>query len=404
MASDLNKPLGIRLSKKSAWNRLPFGLVGATILAATTMFGACWVLFVHDPLGGEPVAVVRIDRTKTGLSSRDVGVAEIRKPAQSEQPPARLEQKPARSDPSKPVEEAQTAEPSTDVLPPPAQRVSPRRPAAAVADGQPLSATPVSRVSEKGRYGMLPKVAADGTRPFDLYARPVSTQAASQARIAVIVTGLGLSQTGTQDAIRQLPPAITLAFAPYGSSLERWTQKARQDGHELLLQIPMEPFDYPDNDPGPHTLLTSLTPAQNLDRMQWLMSRLTNYVGIVNYTGARFTSTSEILTPVMKELSDRGLMYVDDGSSSRSVSEGVADTNRVLYARADMAVDLTADDGGLDARLTQLETLAHSKGLAIATAASLPAAVQKIGEWAKTLESRGITLVPISAAIKNGQM
>jgi uncharacterized protein len=166
----------------------------------------------------------------------------------------------------------------------------------------------------------------------------------------------------------------------------------------------MEPFDYPDNDPGPHTLLTSLTPEQNLDRMQWLMSRLTNYVGIVNYTGARFTSTSAILTPVMKELNDRGLMYVDDGSSSRSVSEGVAETTRVLYARADMAIDMTADDGGLDARLTQLENLAHSKGLAIATAASLPTAVQKISEWAKTLESRGITLVPISAAIKNGQM
>ena len=52
----------------------------------------------------------------------------------------------------------------------------------------------------------------------------------------------------------------------------------------------MEPFDYPDNDPGPQTLLTSLTPDQNIDRLHWLMSRFQGYVGIVSYMGARFTA------------------------------------------------------------------------------------------------------------------
>ena len=31
--------------------------------------------------------------------------------------------------------------------------------------------------------------------------------------------------------------------------------RAREAGHEVLLEVPMEPFDYPDNDPGPQTLL-----------------------------------------------------------------------------------------------------------------------------------------------------
>ena len=55
---------------------------------------------------------------------------------------------------------------------------------------------------------------------------------------------------------------MTFAFTPYGAEVDSLATKARADGHELLLQAPMEPFDYPDNDPGPQTLLTSLTPSR----------------------------------------------------------------------------------------------------------------------------------------------
>ena len=89
----------------------------------------------------------------------------------------------------------------------------------------------------------------------------------------------------------KLPGAVTFAFQPYGPDVEALATKARADGHELLLQTPMEPFDYPDNDPGPQTLLTTLPAEQNLDRLTWLMSRFQGYVGIANQMGARFTSS-----------------------------------------------------------------------------------------------------------------
>ena len=59
----------------------------------------------------------------------------------------------------------------------------------------------------------------------------------------------------------------------------------------------MEPFDYPDNDPGPQTLLTSLTPQQNVDRLYWLMSRFQGYVGLINMMGARFTASEQSFAP-----------------------------------------------------------------------------------------------------------
>ena len=80
-----------------------------------------------------------------------------------------------------------------------------------------------------------------------------------------------------------------------------WSRARAAEGHEILLQVPMEPFGYPENDSGPQTLLTSLTPEQNLERLHWLMSRFQGYVGIVGAMGARFTASEQSFAPIMRE-------------------------------------------------------------------------------------------------------
>jgi polysaccharide deacetylase 2 family uncharacterized protein YibQ len=139
----------------------------------------------------------------------------------------------------------------------------------------------------------VPKIAADGTRPADVFARPVKALAGRPGapRVALIVAGLGVSTSATSTAIAQLPGPVTFAFMPYGAEVERLAALARSEGHEILLQVPMEPFNYPDNDPGPQTLLTSLTPEQNLERLYWLMSRMQGYVGLAEAMSAVPSST-----------------------------------------------------------------------------------------------------------------
>jgi Uncharacterized protein conserved in bacteria len=270
------------------------------------------------------------------------------------------------------------------------------RPASAAA--MPVQALP--ELSEETAAGILPKIAADGTRPLDAYARPVPAIVGAAPKIAIVVGGLGLSQSGTQEALRVLPPEITLAFAPYGNGLDLWQRRARQDGHELLLQIPMEPYDFPDNDPGPHTLLTSNGREKNLERLNWLMARLTTYVGVMNYMGARYTTDVEALRVFLDELTRRGLLYFDDASSSRSRTGTVAGTTGTPFARADLIVDADPDDASIGTRLAQLEQIARTRGIAVGYASALPVSLKRIGEWSKNLENRGITLVPISAALK----
>jgi hypothetical protein len=216
-------------------------------------------------------------------------------------------------------------------------------------------------------------------------------------RIAIVVTGLGISALGTSDALAKLPGPVTLGFAPYGADLERLAARARDAGHELLVQVPMEPFDYPDNDPGPQTLLTSLSPNQNIDRLHWLMSRLQGYVGIANYMGGRFTASDAALAPVLHEAAKRGLIYVEDGSSARSLAGQIASANNLAYVKADLTIDAVPNSAEIDRALARLEKTARERGFAVGTANALPASIDRIAAWAKAAEIRGIALVPISA-------
>jgi polysaccharide deacetylase 2 family uncharacterized protein YibQ len=253
------------------------------------------------------------------------------------------------------------------------------------------------RLLETTRHGPVPRVSLDGTRPSVAYAQAASPASPSAPKVALIVGGLGTSESTTAEAIKTLPGAVTLAFVPYSPGLENTVARARGAGHEVLLQIPMEPFDYPDNDPGPQTLLTSLAPDQNIDRMHWLMSRFQGYVGVTNLMGARFTASETALAPVLREVATRGLVYLDDGSSPRSLASQIAGANNMPFAKANVVIDATPSQAEVERALARLEAIAREQGVAVAVATALPLSIRRIAQWAKSAKGRGFALVPITA-------
>ena len=190
---------------------------------------------------------------------------------------------------------------------------------------------------------------------------------------------------------------MTFAFAPYGRDLAAGVAQARAAGHEVILQAPMEPVDYPQTDPGPHTLLTRASAAQNTDNLHWLMSRFSGYVGIANFLGGKFTADPASLTPVLQEIGERGLLYLDDGTSPQSLTMTLAAQDNLPAAKADLVLDATPDE--IDAALVKLEAIARDKGLAIGMASALPESLEKIGGFVRAARSRGLAIVPLSAAV-----
>jgi polysaccharide deacetylase 2 family uncharacterized protein YibQ len=387
-ADDLSAPLGTGKPKRRRFALpalVPRAIAGA--LAACLAIFTLWALLVDDPFGGEPVAMAPVElRVPTGKAG--------------EAAPASAQ---ARPDAKVPAQAA--AAPPDKGAPPGSKTVtiidglSGKREDVVVAEAPRSAAGRASideRLIESSPHGAIPTVGPDGARAADVYARPVKS-ASDGPRVAIMVGGLGVSASATGEAIAKLPAAVTLAFTPYGHDLERLVARARGEGREIVLQVPMEPFDYPDNDAGPQTLLTSLSPEQNLDRLHWVMSRFQGYVGIANYMGARFTAAEQALGPVMRDAGKRGLIYVDDGTSARSLTSQIAGAGNMPFAKANVVLDAVPTPIEIDNALARLEAIARERGVAVGVASALPASIDRIAQWAKAAGGRGIVLVPVSA-------
>lgn len=385
---DLNRPLGLEKSPqpRRKGRVVPFILFGCG--------GALLTSFVYlqlrgDPFGGEPHAIATLEKI----------------PAPSKLPAPERQDKTATADPS-PRPSGNSVATAVEVETQSGVKIirsgGGSAPGAMIIDvqralGIKLAPAPDRRLVEKSRYGLLPRIGADGARPSDVYARPLTTKT-NGPRIVLVVGGMGLSQSSTATAIATLPPSVTLAFAPYGNDLEAAAAQARDAGHEIILQLPMEPIDFPRSNPGPHTLTTTASTAENLEDLHWLLSRFTGYAGVSNFLGGKFVADDEAMAPILHDIEARGLFYFDDGTAPRSTAVMRAAETNLTAMKADIVLDAVARPEAIDAALAKLESLARDKGLAIGSASGLPVSLERLARFARQAEARGLVLIPLSAA------
>jgi polysaccharide deacetylase 2 family uncharacterized protein YibQ len=258
-------------------------------------------------------------------------------------------------------------------------------------DHPPLPPAPLAGLTAPGPGGsFLPIIASDGRNPAQAYARPFVSN--GKPRVALVIGGLGLNAKSTRQAIEQLPPEVTLSFVPYADGLQAWIDLARANGHEVLLEAPMEPVDYPNNDPGPYTLLTTSKPAETVQHLDWLLSRATGYFGVTNYLGSRFVTSDTAMATFSGDLHQRGLAFVDDGSAAKR-------GGGIPRASADLVVDDQLAGDAIDKQLATLEADALQRGQSLGSGFAYPITLDEVGRWAAGLGARGYQLAPASAVM-----
>lgn len=380
---ELRQPLRKRSAIERLWARRPSLLAAATVAVVLGFMGTgVWLVRKPYPLAGEPVVTVAIPPLE------DVKTASTTAP----------EDQPADTEAIAANDTGSEAPPVEEIVADP----EPQEANIIVAPRQSLKPAPIAAVAEASPLGDLPRIGPGGKKPSELYARftPMGVLASDRPKIAIVLGGMGLNTKLTQKAIRELPGDVTFAFAPYGDDLQSQVNRARAQGHEILLQIPLEPVGYPANNPGPKTLLADNEAAANAEALLWHMSRFAGYTGIVNYMGGRFLASPAGLQPVLAEMKKRGLLFLEDGSLPLSSTEAVAKIVGLPARRARTVIDASPDRAAIDAALKQLEAEAAANGFAIGTGAGLEVTIEAVADWAKELDSKGIILVPVSAAYK----
>lgn len=258
---------------------------------------------------------------------------------------------------------------------------------AAHSDSRPLPPAPLQGFHSQGPNGPLPIIAADGRTPAEAYARPFTPN--GRPKVALVIGGLGLNAGVTRQAIETLPPEITLSFVPYSEGLQGWIDLARAAGHEVLLETPMEPTDYPDNDPGPYTLMADAPGQETVKKLEWVLSRATGYFGVTNYLGSRFMTSAAGMDAFQTALRGRGLAFIDDGQAARRGGPGRASALRII--------DDQLSSEAIDQQLLAVEAGALQHGQALGSGFAYPVTLSQVAKWAESVESRGYQLAPASA-------
>jgi len=242
----------------------------------------------------------------------------------------------------------------------------------------------------------LPRVAPGMKPPMQAYAGGYDATD-QRPRIAFVLSGIGLSDPDSEDAVRQLPAGVTLAVSPYAARPEALLEKARPLGHEFLVSLPMEAKGFPLNDEGPHSLLTGVNAAENRQSLYWSLSRFAGYAGATNaldgMRGERFAASGEQMLQVMDDLSGRGLFFVE-------ARPGEPPPGHIAGRSVDLVVDEPPVRSEIAAHLAQLEQIAREKGAALGLAGMpRPVTVDQLADWTSQLGAHGFALVPVSALL-----
>lgn len=400
---ELRQPLKRLSLAQRLWRRRPPAIVvAALVLFAGFAAGGLWLSRIPAPLAGEPVVVAAIPEKAEIITSSTTPADDVADTAGN--PEDVIDQSAIEIVGGEEQTTADFSEAPAGVDLAPEDALAPEKHAVmiVVPPHRPLARAPIEAVTEKSDQGPLPRVAQNGKKPFEAYSQPtpLSVLHSDLPKITLVLGGMGLNEKLTRKAVDELPGDVTLAFAPYGDNLQAQVNQARAEGHEILLQVPMEPVGYPGTNPGPKTLLTDAKPQENLTTLKWLMSRFAGYSGVTNYMGARLLVDEAALRPVMKEVQSRGLVYLEDGNVSLTVAPKLAQELRLPLQRATLVIDAEPTAPAIAAALAQLETEAQRNGSAIATGSGLAVTIETVAEWAKTLQEKGILLVPVSAAYK----
>ncbi|MDE2383099.1 MAG: divergent polysaccharide deacetylase family protein [Alphaproteobacteria bacterium] len=385
----MRQPLQKRSLFTRLWQQRPSALVTAfACLFVAYGAGGAWLVRQPMKFAGEPQVAQALPPVEKIETAKPVVLSE------GEAPPA-----PAAHD----TADIETA--ATDAAPevPSKKVVKIDKYVTVITNSRPsLIKAPIAAITENSSAGPLPRIADNGKKPWELYGKPVSMSAihSDAPKIVIILGGMGLNEKSTRRAITDLPADVTFAFAPYGNNLQAQVDKARDDGHEVLLQLPLEPVGYPATNPGPKTLLADADINTNQEALAWHMSRFAGYAGIVNYMGGRFLASPTAVKTLLLEVKKRGLAYLEDGSVALSATDQVAGSINLPVRHGAVVIDQNPDAASITAALQGLEDQARKGEIAIGSGSGLDVTIDTVRDWVNEAQSRGVVIVPATAAFK----
>lgn len=222
----------------------------------------------------------------------------------------------------------------------------------------------------------------------------------SVPKIAIIIDDIGYDRRITM-ALFDLHPDITfsvLPFSPFGRQL---AERLHKKGAQLMLHLPMEPVQYPDVDPGPGALLSTMPPDVLLAQLDKSISEIPNIIGVNNHMGSRLTANSNQMNQIFTILKKKGLFFIDSRTAPKSQGKASARLLRLKFATRDVFLDNFQESAYITGQFEELVDLAKQRGFAIgighpypATLETLAVLLPKYKDKVKIVRANELTYIP----------
>lgn len=256
-----------------------------------------------------------------------------------------------------------------------------------------LREAPIDGFYEDSEFGKLPIAKSRFQTPFEVYKRPYVLNL-NKPFIALGIEDFGLSDAFSQAALDALPSNVSMLLSPYSSAPDGWVQKARKDGHEVWLQLPVERLSFPLDDPGAKGLLTRVSLQYNQERLKWLLGRASGYTGVAAYTDSALNNAGPMFTDIARDIFSRGLGFFELNPSNNSFFKPIALEQDIPHIQSFGSIEIVDPQGeAMKAVLQGVSTY----GGAIATIQPTPRNLESLASWIEEQEEKGIAIIPLSA-------
>ena len=186
-------------------------------------------------------------------------------------------------------------------------------------------------------------------------------------KVAIIIDDIGYERRVAEKFL-SLDAVLTFSVFPHAPFQQRIVRKAHAKGLEIMLHLPMEPDGYPEVDPGPDALLTSMSPDELIDQLNKNLDAVPLIKGVNNHMGSKMTTESTRMYQIFSVLKKRGLFFVDSRTTPESICKPSARLLQIPFAERDVFLDHVQESDFIRRQIKELIRIAEIHGTAIGIA------------------------------------
>ncbi len=213
-------------------------------------------------------------------------------------------------------------------------------------------------------------------------------------QLAIVIDDLGRSlESASEFAALDIP--LTFAVFPKLPESRIVAEYLTSRQRDIMLHMPMEPLDYPVQDPGPGAIFVVMNDHEIRQILGDDLESVPGIIGVNNHMGSRLTADPQKMTQVMATLKGRDLFFLDSRTIADSVAYKSAVEAGIPALQRDVFLDNERHVGNILEQFRVLIEIAKVKGEAIGIGHPYPETLQALSRVAEIAESAGVEIVPV---------